>query len=67
MIRPGVFIVKKFLDLALGSDETKKRIIDKKAKNICSQIIKDGDKLVSTFQFDEAIETAKSIGIRRLD
>ena len=49
-------IVKKFLDLALGSDETKKRIIDKKAKNICSQIIKDGDKLVSTFQFDEAIE-----------
>ena len=53
-------IVKKFLDLALGSDETKQKIIDKKAIDICSQIIKDGDKLVSTFQFDEAIEIYKS-------
>jgi len=49
-------LVKRFLDLALGSDETKQDIIDKKAMDICSQIIKDGDKLVSTFQFDEAIE-----------
>ena len=49
-------IVKEYLDLALENDNKKRYIINEKAENICSKIIREGDKLVSTFQFDEAVE-----------
>ena len=49
-------IVKEYLDLALENDNKKKNIINNKAENICSEIIREGDALVSTFQFDEAVE-----------
>jgi tetratricopeptide (TPR) repeat protein len=52
----GYELVKEYLDIALENDGTKKDIINEKAEDICSQIIQDGNKLVSTFQFDEAIE-----------
>jgi len=49
-------LIKEFLDLSVENDETKKEIVGETTKNICSQIIQDGDKLASNFQFDEAIE-----------
>ncbi len=48
--------VRKDLDLALMHDYSKKDVIAGKARDICSQIIKEGNKLVASFQFDEAIE-----------
>jgi len=48
--------VKKYLDLAVDRDEEKKDLVNKKSDDICSQIIQEGNELVSAFQFDEAIE-----------
>ncbi|RLC54259.1 MAG: hypothetical protein DRH89_09690 [Candidatus Cloacimonadota bacterium] len=47
--------VKKYLDLAVDNDKLKKEIVSKKLDDICSKIFQEGDKLVSSFQFDEAI------------
>ena len=49
-------LVKKYLDLAIDYDELKIEIVNNKTDDICSQIIKEGDKLVSSFQFDKAID-----------
>jgi len=48
--------VRKNLDLALLHDYSKNEAIAGKTRDICSQIIKEGNKLVTSFQFDEAIE-----------
>ena len=48
--------VRKNLDLALMHDYSKKEAIDGKTRNICSQIIEEGKKLATSFQFDEAID-----------
>lgn len=52
-------LVKEYLKLVIDNDEIKQNIVNEKIKNICSQIIQEGDELVSSFQFDEAIETYK--------
>ncbi|MDA3812916.1 MAG: hypothetical protein PF570_01555 [Candidatus Cloacimonetes bacterium] len=49
-------LVRAYLDLAIDNDETKKKIINNKALDICSQIVKEGDELVASFQFDKAVE-----------
>ncbi len=48
--------VRKDLDLALMHDYSKKEAIAGKTRDICSQIIKEGNKLITSFQFDEAIK-----------
>ena len=49
-------LFREYLDLAIENDQTKKNIINEKVEDICLQIIQDGDKFVTTFQFDKAIE-----------
>ncbi len=53
-------LVREYLDLSIDNDEIKKELVSKKVKSICSQIILEGNELVSSFQFDEAIETYKN-------
>ncbi len=49
-------LVRAYLDLAIDNDETKKKSVNKRALDICSQIVKEGDELVASFQFDKAVE-----------
>jgi len=49
-------LIREYLDLSIDNDKTKKKIINKKAIDICSQIVQEGDELVASFQFDEAVE-----------
>ncbi len=51
--------VRKDFDLALMYDYSKKEIIVGKTRDICSKIIKEGNKLITSFQFDEAVEIFK--------
>ena len=49
-------LIREYLDLAIDNDKTKKKIVNKKAIDICLQIVKEGDELVASFQFDKAVE-----------
>ena len=57
LIKKDYRLVREYLDLAVDNDKTKKSIVSEKAVDICLQIFKEGDELVVSFQFDEAINT----------
>jgi len=53
-------LARDYLNLSLENDATKKEVISRKAEDICSLIFEEGNQLLISFQFDEAIEIYKN-------